>query len=131
MDNSMGDLFAKIGKFDFSKLANPESLLPKYDMPDIPSIDIEDSILGDIKRQLIDQNNLGNLQIQILLEQNKLLSDNYSKLKEMYYAQTESYASAKEDLKRSRNLNKWMTTVAIISMLAAIAGPIATVIVSR
>ena len=69
-------------------------------------------------------------QLSTLGEQNKLLADNYSKLKEMYDAQVQSNSEAKEDLRRSRNFNAWMMVIAIIAMLAAIAGPIATILVS-
>ena len=70
-------------------------------------------------------------QLSTLGEQNKLLADNYSKLKEMYDAQAQSNSEAKEDLRRSRNFNAWMMVIAIIAMLAAIAGPIATILVSQ
>ena len=70
-------------------------------------------------------------QSSTLGEQNKLLADNYSKLKEMYDAQVQSNSEAKEDLRRSRNFNAWMMVIAIIAMLAAIAGPIATILVSQ
>ncbi len=64
-------------------------------------------------------------------EQNALLSANYEKLKEMYSAQKESNDEAREDLRKSRVFNGWMMVIAIIAMLAAIAGPIATILVSR
>ena len=70
-------------------------------------------------------------QLSALGEQNKLLADNYSKLKEMYDAQVQSNSEAKEDLRRSCNFNAWMMVIAIIAMLAAIAGPIATILVSQ
>ena len=64
-------------------------------------------------------------------EQNALLSANYEKLEEMYSAQKESNDEAREDLRKSRVFNGWMMVIAIIAMLAAIAGPIATILVSR
>ena len=70
-------------------------------------------------------------QLSTIGEQNKLLADNYSKLKEMYDAQVQSNSEATEDLRRSRNFNAWMMVIAIIAMLAAIAGPIATILVSQ
>lgn len=69
--------------------------------------------------------------LQVAAEQNKLLSANYNKLEEMYNAQKESNADAREDLKKSRTFNVWMMVIAIVAMLAAIAGPIATILVSR
>ena len=70
-------------------------------------------------------------QVEIIQKQNELLSDNYTKLKEMYDAQVEANKEAKEELKRSKRFNIAMMIIAIIAMLAAIAGPIATLWVSR
>ena len=67
----------------------------------------------------------------MIQKQNELLSDNYSKLKEMYDAQVEANKEAKEELKRSKRSNLIMMIIAFIAMLAAIAGPIATILVSR
>ena len=69
-------------------------------------------------------------QVEMIQKQNELLSDNYSKLKEMYDAQVEANKEAKEELKRSKRFNLAMMIIAIIAMLAAIAGPIATFLVS-
>lgn len=79
----------------------------------------------------IAQKELLEKQIEIILRQNELLSDNYNKLKEMYDAQVETNKEAKEELKRSKRFNLAMMIIAIIAMLAAIAGPIATILVSR
>ena len=79
----------------------------------------------------IAQKELLEQQLSALGEQNKLLADNYNKLKELYDAQVQSNADAKEDLRRSRNFNAWMMVIAIIAMIAAIAGPIATILVSQ
>lgn len=98
-------------------------------MPEMPDFDSEDTIMGDIKRQIQEQNTLVSQQINILEDQNKLLSDNYMKLKDMYEKQVDSYVESKEDLRRSRNFNRWMMVIAIIAMLAAIACPIATFLV--
>ena len=70
-------------------------------------------------------------QLEALREQNGLLSENYKKLKEMYDSQVEANETARNDLKSSRKFNAWMMVIAIIAMLAAIAGPIATILVSR
>ncbi len=69
--------------------------------------------------------------LKMTTEQNTLLSANYKKLEEMYSAQKESNDEAREDLHKSRVFNGWMMVIAIIAMLAAIAGPIATILVSR
>ena len=69
--------------------------------------------------------------LKVTTEQNALLSANYKKLEEMYSAQKESNDESREDLRKSRVLNGWMMVIAIIAMLAAIAGPIATILVSR
>ena len=79
----------------------------------------------------IAQKELLQSQLETLREQNGLLSENYKKLKEMYDSQVEANEAARNDLKSSRKFNAWMMVIAIIAMLAAIAGPIATILVSR
>lgn len=79
----------------------------------------------------IEQKELLQQQLEIIREQNALLCDNYEKLKEMYDAQVQENESAKEELKRSRRYNAWMMVIAIFAMFAAIAGPIATILVSQ
>lgn len=79
----------------------------------------------------IEQKELSQQQLEILREQNALLCDNYEKLKELYEAQVRENEDAKEELKRSRRYNGWMMFIAILAMLAAIAGPIATIWVSQ
>ena len=69
--------------------------------------------------------------LKVTTEQNVLLSANYKKLEEMYNAQKEYNKEAREDLHKSRVFNGWMMVIAIIAMLAAIASPIVTVLVSR
>ena len=71
------------------------------------------------------------IQIEELKEQNRLLSENYERLTEMYNHQKETSKELRADLKSSRKFNVWMMVIAIIAMLAAIAGPIATILVSR
>ena len=101
-----------------------------HEVPDIDIIDPEDTIMGDIKQKIQEQNELTSKQIEVLTRQNQLLTDNYNKLNEMYYAQEKSYQEAKDDLKRSRSFNHWMMVIAIIAMLAAIVSPIVTIMVS-
>lgn len=79
----------------------------------------------------IAQKELLEQQVEMIQKQNELLSDNYTKLKEMYDAQVDANKEAKEELKRSKRFNVAMMIIAIIAMLAAIAGPIATILVSR
>ena len=79
----------------------------------------------------IAQKELLSQQVEIIRKQNELLSDNYTKLKEMYDSQVSANKEAKEELKRSRRFNIVMMVISTIAMLAAIAGPIATIIVSR
>ncbi len=79
----------------------------------------------------IAQKELLEQQVEMIQKQNELLSDNYTKLKEMYDAQVDANKEAKEELKRSKRFNFAMMIIAIIAMLAAIAGPIATILVSR
>ena len=63
-------------------------------------------------------------------KQNKLLCDNYEKLKEMFDAQVQANRDSKDELEQSRRFNRWMMTVSVIAMLAAIASPIVTLLVS-
>lgn len=79
----------------------------------------------------IQQKQLFEQQIEILREQNRLLFDNYSKLKEMFNAQVETNKEEKEELKRSKRFNIVLMFFSFISMIAAIAGPIATILVSK
>ena len=79
----------------------------------------------------IAQKELLQSQLAALREQNGLLSENYKKLKAMYDSQVEANEAARNDLKSSRKFNAWMMVIAIIAMLAAIAGPIVTFLVSR
>lgn len=67
----------------------------------------------------------------VTTQQNGLLSANYQKLEEMYNAQKESLKDSRKDLRKSRVFNAWMMVIAIVAMLAAITGPIATILVNR
>lgn len=73
------------------------------------------------------QKDLLEQQLEIIREQNKLLLDNYEKLKELYDDQVQANKDAKEDLEKSRRFNRWMMVISIIAMLAAVASPIVTV----
>lgn len=79
----------------------------------------------------IEQKELLEQQMEIILKQNAILADNYSKLKELFDAQVAANSESKEELKRSNRFNIIMMIIAIIAMLAAIAGPIVTIMVSR
>jgi len=79
----------------------------------------------------IAQKELLERQVEIIQKQNDLLSDNYSKLKEMFDAQVEANKEAKEELKRSKRFNIIMMIVSIVAMLAAIAGPLVTILLSK
>ena len=109
----------------------PKFEIPRYEMPEITVIDSENTIVGDIKRKIEEQNNLVSQQMSILLEQNKLLADNYDKLKNMYDQQVKINSESKEELEKSRRYNRWMMVIAIVAMMAAIAGPIVTLVVSK
>ena len=79
----------------------------------------------------IAQKELLEKQLETTQKQNALLCDNYEKLKELYDAQVQANKEAKDELVQSKRFNAWMMIIAIIAMLAAIAGPIATILVSR
>lgn len=97
----------------------------------LDEIKVQNEILSEQLKEEQLQKCILEEQMRITTEQNDLLSANYKKLEEMYDAQNESYEEAREDLKKSRRFNAWMMAIAIIAMLAAIAGPIATILVSR
>ncbi len=78
----------------------------------------------------IAQKELFEQQIEIIQKQNALLFDNYSKLKELYDVQVQTTNSAKKELKRSNRFNIAMMIISIVAMIAAVAGPITTIIVS-
>lgn len=78
-----------------------------------------------VQREILEEH------LKVTTEQNTLLSANYQKLEEMYNSQKESNDEARKDLHKSRVFNAWMMVIAIVAMLAAIAGPIVTVLVSR
>ena len=59
------------------------------------------------------------------------MQDNYSKLKEMFETQVKINEQDKEELKRSKRFNLAMMVISIVAMLAAIAGPIVTILVSK
>lgn len=79
----------------------------------------------------IAQKELLEQQLEFTQEQNRLLSENYDKLKEMYDAQIKANQEATRELAKSKRFNKWMMIIAIVAMLAAIASPIATLWVAR
>ena len=116
---------------DFSKIQLPKLDFTPTVIPDMPMIDPEDTMVGQIKKEIREQNSLITQQMTVLSNQNKLLADNYNKLQDLYDIQAQTYRDAQEDLKRSRAFNRWMMIIAIIAMLAAIAGPIVTVLLSR
>lgn len=93
-------------------------------------IDREERLVAGAEASIA-QKKLLEQQVEIIRKQNELLSDNYAKLKEMYDAQVNANEEAKEELNRSKRFNIAMMIIAIIAMMAAIAGPIATIIVSR
>ncbi len=78
----------------------------------------------------IAQKELLEQQIEMLHTQNDILYVNYAKLKELYETQVEANKEAKEELERSKRFNIAMMVIAIVAMIATIAGPIVTVLVS-
>ena len=86
--------------------------------------------LEEVVTSSIEQKKLLEEQVGILYEQNRLLSENYDKLKEMYDAQLQATEEAKKDLQRSQIFNGWMMVISIVAMLATVASPIVTVLVS-
>lgn len=79
----------------------------------------------------IAQKELLEQQLETAQEQNTILNDNYNKLKELYEIQEKANKEAQIALIQSRRNNTCMMIIAIIAMLAAIAGPIVTILVSQ
>ena len=67
-------------------------------------------------------------QSDIAKQHSILLEDNYNKLKEMYDVQLEVNRQTKIELLRARRYNIAMMIISIIAMLAAIAGPVVTMV---
>ena len=78
----------------------------------------------------IAQKELLEQQIEMLHTQNDILYVNYAKLKELYETQVEANKEAKEELEWSKRFNIAMMVIAIVAMIATIAGTIVTVLVS-
>ena len=78
----LGKLLQEIDNRDLSKIKIPEGAFSNIDIPDLKmvTVDPETTIIGDIKRQIIAQNEISAQQNAVLIEQNKLLADNYNKL---------------------------------------------------
>ena len=135
---NINDTLAKLGG-----LADKYANLPLIDLdtysfaknivPQIAEVKIDEK--STFAYQMQQQTNQiiekSNEHIRLLNQHNEQLLNNYKKLEEMYSAQKESNEEAREDLRKSRVFNGWMMVIAIIAMLAAIAGPIATILVSR
>ena len=79
----------------------------------------------------IEQRNLMQRQVDILHEQNALLADNYEKLQDLYDDQVQANIDAKAELAKTKRYNAWMMVVSILSMLAAVAGPIIQLFTNR
>ena len=93
-------------------------------------IEREEKMVADAEANIA-QKELLIEQLQAIKEQNDLLSDNYNKLKELYDAQVVANQEAKEELTRSKRFNVAMMIISAVAMLAAIAGPIVTILVSK
>ena len=66
--DALKNLSASFEPIDLSRIAMPEPIYPKIEMPELQVIDPEDTIMGDIKRKIEEQNNLTTQQINILAE---------------------------------------------------------------
>lgn len=86
------------------------------------------AILESGAQAALKQNDLLKKQVELLQEQNETLAENYNKLQEIYDSQKRATEEAREDLHRSRVFNRWMMGITVVSMLAAIAGPIISIL---
>lgn len=131
MDNfkKLTEAFDSIGKIKLSDFMPqyPTIDCSQFKIPEFEPINPEDTILGSIKRKIEEQNNIATQQIDILIQQNQLLTGNYDKLKDLYDKQLQAYEESNKELEKTRKYNRWMMLIAILAMLAAIAGPIVTI----
>ena len=128
--NNISEMHAKR---DATIMAGAEASVAQKELLEqqLDEIKTQNDILAEQLKEELLQKGILEEHLRVATEQNGLLSNNYKKLEEMYNAQKESYEDAREDLKKSRTFNAWMMVIAIVAMLAAIAGPIATILVSR
>ena len=68
----------------------------------------------------IEQKELVKDQVDLLYQQNRLLSENYDKLKELYEMQRRSTEDAKAELRKTQIYNACMMVISIVSMLMAV-----------
>ena len=71
---NLSDLASKIPKLDLSKLPTMSPSSFNYKFPEIETIDPGDTIIGDIQHEIQKQNELVVKQIEVLVQQNQLLS---------------------------------------------------------
>lgn len=140
IDNHLDETMAAIdamnrekAKHEAIKVAGAEASIAQKEILEqqLDELKTQNEILAEQLKAEQTQREILEEHLKLTTEQNGLLSANYNKLEEMYNAQKESYADARQDLKKSRTFNAWMMVIAIVAMLAAIAGPIVTVLVSR
>lgn len=120
-------------KRDATMMAGAEASVAQKELMEEQLVELksQNDILSEQLKEEQAQREVLEEHLKVTTEQNTLLSANYQKLEEMYNVQKESNEEAREDLRKSRVFNGWMMVIAIIAMLAAIAGPIATILVSR
>ena len=135
MSSEIGKTISELYKgTDFSKMLTPDTFIPANNYAAIvEQLDIKPSskIIDEISGKMEEQNKLASQQMKILVEQNNLLKSNYAKLEELYNTQEAAFKATQEELSKSRRYNVVMMIIALIAMLAAIAGPIVTFIVSK
>lgn len=140
IDNHLDETMAAIdamnrekAKREAIKVAGAEASIAQKEILEqqLDELKTQNEILAEQLKAEQTQKEILEEHLKITTVQNGLLSENYQKLEEMYNAQKESTNEAREDLHKSRAFNAWMMVIAIVAMLAAIAGPIATILVSR
>ena len=77
------------------------------------------------------QHELLKKEMELVEKQNELLQNNYKKLEELFNEQVETNRDDRKELKRSKHFNLAMMIISTIAMIATIAGPIATIWVSK
>ena len=121
MEKNINDLIGNLSKIDLSKIVDNMNMFKPLNI-DVPSLE------GlDLRNPVDETNELLSEHLIMVKEQNQLLRasleqiiENYKILKEQYDLQVKINEENAEELKKSKNLNKWMLIVAILALASTI-----------
>ncbi len=121
MEKNINDLIGNLSKIDLSKIVDNMNMFKPLNI-DVPSLE------GlDLRNPVDETNELLSEHLIMEKEQNQLLRasleqiiENYKILKEQYDLQVKINEENAKELKKSKNLNKWMLIVAILALASTI-----------